>query len=293
MRALAALGAVLALLPASAAGASALPLLAPHLATREDPALAAALARIGSAYPGEVGIFVQDLRTGAYAGWNENAQLPAASTVKLGVLAEGIRRFGFGPSSPIDSDLRAIGEWSSNLAANQVFALVGGRVPTEAALHRLGMFASTYPEPFILDPSEKPKKKKKEDEKPRQERKPASVGGHTRVTTAHDLARALFRLQAAASGQAWAARETALTRGQARAALDYLALARPETSLFEFPPGSSHAEKDGWLTDVRASAAIVFRGRNAHIVVVLAYRPGVTLGEARSLGAAVSRAAFR
>jgi len=282
------LTAAAALLPASAAVASALPVLAPHLPVREDPALDSALTRIGSAYPGEVGIFVEDLRAGTFAGWNENEQLPAASMVKIGLIAEGIRRFGFGPASPVDRDLREIGEWSSNVAANRIFELVGGRVPTEAALHRLGMFSSTFPEAYELSPSEQPKKPKAE-----KARKPMAVGGHTRVTTARDLARALFRLQAAAAGQAWASAATELTPAQARAALGYLALARPGTSLLEFPPGSTHAEKDGWLDDVRATAALVSRGGDARIVVVLAYRPGVTLTEARTLGAEVSRVAFR
>lgn len=177
------------------------------------------------------------------------------------------------------------------MAANHVFALVGGREPTEAALQRLGMFSSTFPEPYLLAPAKKPKPEKDPD--PPALRKPMAVGGHTRVTTARDLARALFRLEAAATGQAWAAAGVGLTPAQARAALGYLALAAPGNSLLAFPAGSVHAEKDGWLQDVRATAAIVFRGKEVRIVVVLAYRPGVTLGEARALGAEVSRVAFR
>ena len=285
MKALLVAFAVLAFAPAASGS---LPRAAPRLPRHEDAALATALARIGSAYPGEVGIFVEDLRTGGYAGWNENAQLPAASTVKIGLVAEGIRRFGFGPGSPIDEDLRAIGSLSSNVAANRIFALVGGREPTEAALHRLGMFSSTFPEPYQLTPSERPKPPKR-----KRTRKTAAVGGHTRVTTARDLARALFRLQAAAAGERWATDDTELRPAQARAALGYLELAVPANSLLAYPPGSTHAEKDGWLDDVRATAAISFRGADARIVVVLAYRPGVTLTEARALGEQVSRVAFR
>ncbi|HVS86134.1 MAG TPA: serine hydrolase [Gaiellaceae bacterium] len=287
MRALVVLGAMVALLPGAARGAT-LPRVAPHLPTREDPALAAALARIGSAYPGQAGIFVEDLRTGTFAGWNEDAQLPAASTVKIGLVAEGIRRFGFGAASPIDRDLREIGEFSSNVAANDVFARVGGREPTEAALRRLGMFSSTFPEPYQLSPAEQPKKPKA-----KKARKTSAVGGHTRVTTARDLARALFRLQSAAAGERWATADTELAPAQARAALGYLSLAVPENSLLSFPAGWTHAEKDGWLDDLRATAAIAFHGGDARIVVVVAYRPGVTLAEARALGAQVSRAAFR
>src|SRR5712691_2785709 len=86
------------------------PRFVPHLPTREDARLEVALARLGSSFHGWAGLFVEDLATGAYAGWNEEAAFPAASTVKLGVIAEGIRRFGFGRGSPIEADLRAIGQ---------------------------------------------------------------------------------------------------------------------------------------------------------------------------------------
>jgi hypothetical protein len=274
------------LLLAVAAPASASPRAAPHLPTRVDTRLVAALARLGSSFHGWAGLYVEDLRTGRYAGWNENAAFPAASTVKVAVLAEGIRRFGYGPRSPIDRDLRAIGEWSSNESANRVFALVGGVVPVGRALRRLGMFSSTYPGPYLVE----------------DERRPASVPVpvpspppryHSRVTTARDLARALFRLQAAAARQRWAVRDTGLSAPAAQAALAYLALASPGASLLAYPGGARHVEKNGWLDDVRATAAIAYLRRGNHIVVVLAYRPGISQSEARELGRRVSALAFR
>jgi len=257
----------------------------PHLPTHEDERLEAALARLGASFHGWAGIYVEDLATGRYAGWNELAPFPAASTVKLAVIAEGIRRFGYGPASPIDRDLRAIGQWSSNEAANRVFARVGGVAAIAAALHRLGMFASTYPGPYL----------EKDDA-----RSPAAVPRpspppvrHWRVTTPRDLARALFRLQAAAARQRWAIRATGLSAPAARAALGYLALASPAASLLAFPPGARHAEKDGRLDDVRATAAIAYLRHGARIVVVLAYRPDISDAEARELGRRVSALAFR
>jgi beta-lactamase class A len=248
--------------------------LVPHLPTRHDGHLQAALARLGSSFDGSCAIFVEDLRTGAYAGWNEETLFPAASTVKLGVIAEGIRRFGFGPGSPVDRDLRAIGQWSSNDAANRVYALVGGAGPTEAALRRLGMFSSTYPAPYARTPS-------------------STAPPHGwRVTTARDLAGALFRLQAAAARQRWAVRATGLSAPAARAALGYLALAAPVTSLLTYPAASRHVEKDGWLETVHATAAIAYLRHGARIVVVLTYRPGNVHAQARALGARVSTLAF-
>ena len=54
----------------------------------------------------------------------------------------------------------------------------------------------------------------------------------------------------------------------------------------------SCTEKDGWLKDTRGTAAIVYLKTRAEIVVVLTYRPGITLTESRTLGAAVSKLAF-
>jgi beta-lactamase class A len=271
---------LLLLLALPSAAAPAVPQLVPHLPTREDRRAERQLARLGIAFHGWVGLFVQDLRTGRYAGWNEDAALPAASMVKLGVMAEGIRRFGFGPASPLDGDLRAIGRWSSNIAANRVFARVGGVAPTEAALRRLGMFSSTYPGPYVED----------EDGPPRRLAWSGPADNpHWRVTTARDLARALFRLQAAAAAQRWAVRTTGLSARSARAMLSYLALAAPQTSLFGLAPDMRRAEKDGWVDDVRASAAIVYAQQRPRIVVVLAYRPDkIDAAEARELGRRVA-----
>jgi hypothetical protein len=250
------------------------------LPVREDLELRAGLERLGRAYHGWVGFWVADLSTGRYAGWNSEARFPAASTVKLGVIAAGIRRFGHGPRSPIDYELRQIGAWSSNLAANRIFALVGGALPTESALRRLGMSSSTYPWAFRVGTSVR------DAPKP-----PPSTSA--RVTTARDLGRALLRLQAAAAGQRWAVAQTGLTRAAASAALGYLSLAWDGSSLLAFPSETRVVEKDGWTNDVRASAALAYLPSGPRIVVVLIYRPDVPYSEARELGRKASRLALQ
>jgi hypothetical protein len=147
------------------------------------------------------------------------------------------------------------------------------------------MFASTYPGPYA-----------EEDDTRTTAALPAPSPPpriHNRVTTARDLARALFRLEAAAAHQRWAVRTTGLSSPAARAVLGYLALARPGASLLAYPNGARHVEKDGWLDDTRATAAIAYLRRGARIVVVLAYRPGIAQSEARELGRRVSAIAFR
>jgi hypothetical protein len=55
-------------------------------------------------------------------------------------------------------------------------------------------------------------------------------------------------------------------------------------------PRASFAAKHGWLSDTRITAAIVYRGARATIVVVEAYRPGLTRRQAQAFGREVVRA---
>jgi hypothetical protein len=248
-----------------------------------DAALAGRLAGIGAVVHGWAGIWIHDLRSGRAAGWNSDARFPAASTVKLGVIAAALDRSGDRPeSSPRWYDLLQIGAWSSNLAANRLGTGLGYSAVAEG-LRRLGMGSSTYPGPYRAatayhaDAPDPP------------------PHGHTRVTTARDLGRALYRIHAGALGNRVALRATHLTRHQSRLGLsllfepervgDNVGLLRPWLGR------TPVAEKNGWLSDTRITAAIVYRRSGPVIVVVELYRPGVTGPEARRLGQRVLRAA--
>jgi beta-lactamase class A len=244
-----------------------LPDLHAHPEAVRDAALSRKLGALGRSFHGWAAFWAQDLASGRTAGWNSDARFPAASTVKLAVLSAALRRLG-GPGTQYDYDLRQLGSWSSNLAANRLWTRIG-QAATDDELRRLGMFSSTYPGPYRAGtasdtPAPPPQT-------------------HVRVTTAHDLGRALYRLQRSARGLP---SPLGLPRAKARAALRYLRLAWPGSSLIrsELPAGTPVAEKDGWLSDTRASAAIVYLPRGPVVVVVLAYRPGITLHEARVLG---------
>ena len=120
-------------------------------------------------------------------------------------------------------------------------------------------------------------------------------GAHTRVTTPRDLGRALFRLHAAALGRPWALRATGLSREQANTGRTLLLGSQPtgdNAGLFRrWLAEKRLVQKHGWISDSRLSAAIVYRRSGPVIVVVAAYRPGVTLREAQLLGREVLRAA--
>jgi hypothetical protein len=124
--------------------------------------------------------------------------------------------------------------------------------------------------------------------------RPRPPGPHTRVTTARDLGRALHRLHAGAHGDPRTLRHLGLTRRQAILGLRVLASAQPvedNAGLFRpWLPRGPVVEKNGWLSDTRTSAAIVYRGGRATIVVVELFRPGVTYAEAKRLGRRVLKA---
>lgn len=115
------------------------------------------------------------------------------------------------------------------------------------------------------------------------------------MTTARDLGRALYRLHATAYGDGRTQRLLGLSRTQAQAGVRILLSAqRASDNLGLLRPwlrGLPVAEKNGWLSDARLTAAIVYGPRGPTIVVVETYRTGVTARESRQLGRRVLAAA--
>jgi beta-lactamase class A len=249
-----------------------------------DASASAQFAGLGRAFPGWAAIWTHNLLTGRSAGWNSDAQFPAASTVKLGVLLAALRG---GPvvGSPLDYDLRAMTEWSSNLAANRLLTRVGGVSAVEAALRRVGATRSTYPQGFRVGTAMRALDVVKQ---------PPRVSG--RVTTAHDLGRILYVLHAGALGNAPALRRSGLDRSGSAYALSLLLASRARGNNVGLlrpwlRPGTPIAQKNGWLHDVRHTAAIVYAPTGPQILVVLTYAPRLDLERARRLGLGVIIAA--
>jgi beta-lactamase family protein len=144
------------------------------------------------------------------------------------------------------------------------------------------MWSSTYPGPYragtsaVVDAPKPP---------------PAT---HTRVTTAHDLGRALYRIHAAALGNRDALGGLGLTPAQARGILALLLRSIPvgDNRGLVAPalPQAAVAQKNAWISDLRTTAAIVYGRSGPTIVVVEVSRPGVTTREARAVAAAALRA---
>jgi beta-lactamase class A len=253
-----------------------------------DTRLSAQLGLLGRTFAGYAGLWVHDLATGRTAGWNADASFPAASTVKLGVLVAALDRFGPRPErSTAWRDIRDLAVWSSNHASNRLLVRLGGSEAGGTAivnqtLRRLGASSSTFTGNYRLGTSVAA-------DTPR----PLPILTYRR-TTAHDLGRILLELHAAALGRGLSLHRTGLTRHEARVALGLLLSSDPRgDNLGLLRPALARAvpmaQKQGWTTYLRHTAAIVYGRRGPVIVVVLTYRPELAQADALALGTRVVR----
>ena len=235
---------------------------------RRDPALSARLGALGRAYPGYAAFWVHDLRTGRTAGWNSDTSFPAASIVKLAVLIAALDRFGPRPErSSAWREIRAMAMWSDNRATNNLLLRLGGSIAGGSAiaqdvLHRIGATSSTFTGAYEIGTYA-------DADRPR----PLPILTYRR-TTAHDVGRILYALHSAALGRPESARRTRLSRHEARVGLALLlsSVRSGDNAGILRPPGPA-AQKHGWTTTVRHTAAILYEPSGPKIVVVLTFRP--------------------
>jgi hypothetical protein len=263
-------------------------------ALREDRALDARLAALANSFDGQSAIWVQNLRSGREGSWNADARFPAASTVKLAVLIAALNKLGPHPeNSTAYYDVRALATWSSNLAANRLLRTLAGSEAAGAALaqatlRRVGASSSTYTGDYrvgtaVTRPTDAPDP-------------PLLVS--QRTTTARDLARILELIARAAGGDADALRTSELTPHEAKLALGLLLASQPAADnlgLFRpwLPPPFPLAQKNGWISQARHTAAILYAQEGPRIAVLLTFRStGLTRLEAAALGRAVVRIAL-
>jgi Beta-lactamase enzyme family len=254
---------------------------------RGDSELAARFRALGSQFSGYAALWAHDLATGRTAGWNSDAPFPAASTVKLGVLIAALRRYGPRPErSSAWPLIRDLAVWSSNDASNKLLVLLGGSEAGGAriaqdTMHRMGATASTFTGNYRLGTSRGTQPLGDAPE-------PLPILTFRR-TTAHDLGRLLYELHAAAAGNGLALRRTGLSRHEARVGLALLlsstttgqnaGLLRPWLG-----PAMPLAQKQGWTTKIRHTAAIAYGPAGPRIIVVLTYSPDLNPGESAVLG---------
>jgi hypothetical protein len=252
-----------------------------------DARLAASVAALGSRFPGYAAVWAHDLTRGRTAGWNSDASFPAASTVKLGVLVAALRRYGPRPErSSAWPLIRDLALWSSNDASNKLLVLLGGSEAlgsqlVEETMHRMGATSSTFTGNYRLGTS---RGIRPLGDAPR----PLPILTFRR-TTAHDLGRMLYELHAAAVGNGLALRRTGLSRHEARVGVGLLlssTSAGQNGGLFRpwLGPRLPLAQKQGWTTKIRHTAAITYGPAGPRVVVVLTYSPNLDPTASATLG---------
>jgi hypothetical protein len=254
--------------------------------SKADAPLSAQLAALADGFAGHSGVWVARLGEGSYGAWNETARFPAASTVKLGVIAAAVRRYRTASErAEINHELEAISGWSSNVAANRLFDLVGGELPTEAALRSVGAISSSYPGEYRAGSAVAPRAAE-----------PPLVS--RRVTTARDLGAMLETFVRLAGNDRAVSRKTGLSAADGRLVIGLLLRSQKagdNVGLFApFVPASVPiAQKNGWISVARHTAAVLFTPRGPVVCIVVAYREELTLPEAQQFGSQVVRLAFR
>jgi beta-lactamase class A len=236
----------------------------------EEGVLARRLRRLVRAYPGIAAFFVQDLRTRRGAAWNARARFPAASTVKLAIAADVLRRLRGLPSqsSSVGRLLWAMLVYSDNAAANALLEWIGGSTSAGASrvtamLRSLGISDSAMyggyltgggPRPIPLTVVEQP----------------SFVG---KYTSAWDLAQLHSQVHMGARGFGRLARlEGSFTPADARYLLWVLAHVTDRNKLDRYLPNRTVVlHKAGWISQARHDAGLVYWRGGPYVAVVMTW----------------------
>jgi beta-lactamase class A len=259
----------------------------PPRRNREDARLARTMRSLARSFPGICGIYVQDLRSGNGAAWNAGAELPAASTLKVGIAIEVLRVLGEVPQrgSRLDRLLRKAIVPSDDRAANELLVWLGGSTSggsarVNALFRELGMANTDMYGGYIVEQARIPIRTNQE---------PRFVG---KRTTAADLATLLRSLNLAGVGRGVLPR-LGLRPSQSRYLL-YL-LAHTQVSRIDrfLPPGRAIVlQKAGWTKNVRHDAGLVFWPGGSLVAVVLTWNGRAVGVSSDLLAGRAGRAAY-
>jgi beta-lactamase class A len=268
---------------------------APSLRGYEDPALARKVRGLARGFPGVCGLFVQDLQTGAGAAWNARARFPAASTLKLAIAVELLRRLYSvpAPGTRFANLLRQMLVYSDDRAANELLIAIGGSTSGGSArvntmMRTLGMADSDMYGGYIVE----------EELIARSPipleifARPSFIG---KATTAWDMARLERALHLAAGARGALVRRFrgAFIPADARFLLYLLAHARTRGGLtYVRGRGVTVLHKAGWIEKARHDTGLVYSRDGAFVVTVFTWN-GSGVGSASDiLASRVARAAL-
>jgi hypothetical protein len=263
----------------------------------EDAPLARRVNRLVQAYGGVAAVFVQDLESGRGAAWNARARFPAASTVKLAIAIEALRRLRSrpAPGSELYGLLWNMLVHSDNEAANSLLIWIGGSTSGGAAevnttLHRLGVDDTLMYGGYAVTTAAERPIPLRVDEQPA-----FGVGKHT---TAWDLAHLHRSVYSASAGRGRLVDfPGSFGRRDALFLLWILAHVVDAGKIDRFLPAAAPAlHKAGWVSTARHDAGVVYWRGGAFVVAVMAWNGNGAGSSADVLAgrvAASARARFR
>ena len=238
----------------------------------EDPVLAREVRALVEAFPGTSGIYVENLRTGAGAAWNARARFPAASTLKIGIAIEVLRRLDARPppGSSLDRLLELMLVHSDNAASNELLAWIGGSETAGAAelnetMGALGLNDSYMYGGFLAAAPAKPPIPLAVESQPTFEGK---------YTTAWDLAQLHRYVHLATAGRGPLVERLggSFTAADARFLLYVLADSADRGKLDRFLGGDAVVmHKAGWVADARHDSGLVYSRDGVFVASVMTW----------------------
>jgi hypothetical protein len=239
----------------------------------EDPVLARRLRALIAGFPGIASAYVEDLGTGAGAAWNAGARYPAASTLKLAIAIEVMRRLDGvpAPGDRVATLLDAMLEVSDNAAANELETWLGGSELGGAeyvneTMEALGLYDSHLFGGFIVGTSGGTR--------------PIPVDvlaqpafGREKYTTAWDLARLARDLHLAAAGHGPLADLEGFTPAEARYLLFVLAHSEDHGKLDRDLEDDEAVvlHKAGWILHARHDNGLVYWRHGGFVATVMTW----------------------
>ena len=238
-----------------------------------DSRLSRIVRTLARSFPGTSGLYVEDLVSGRGAAWNARARFPAASTLKVAIAVEALRRQAGKPrpGSYLESLLRRTLIDSDNDAANELEATFGGGSRVDDLLRGLGLGDTWMGGGYLHGTPVLPPVPVRVESQP--------TFPCCKYTTAFDLARLFTDLHLAAAGRGPLIDRyrSAFTASDARYLLYLLSRVGDRGKLGRFLGGGPFAlvHKAGWITYARHDAGLVYWPGGVVVAVVMTTGSGV------------------
>jgi Beta-lactamase enzyme family len=238
-----------------------------------DVRLSHGVRTLARSFPGTTAVYVEDLVSGRGGAWNARARFPAASTLKVAIAVEALRRHAGKPEpgSYLDSLLQRMLIDSDNDAANETESTFGGGDRVDELLRGLGLGDTWMGGGYLHGTPVLPPIPVRVESQP--------SFPCCKYTTAFDLARLFAYLHLAAGGRGPLIGRygASFTQSDARYLLYLLVHVRDRRKLGRFLGGGPYAllHKAGWIMYARHDAGLVYWPGGVFVVAVMTYGSGV------------------